>query len=163
MELADLFNDGASVVAIDDAVRPARAYAFFEDGVPSPAVYVEVSPGSRADTDAGAGTGAGAGGPVPVVIHNFRYYRRAMRQWDADAVDLLVLNELHELTHWAMTDDERERWGRRAANAGRPDGHWMNPPLFDVIDHVSRSDRPPIGEEPPSLLDRIAGWLRGLA
>lgn len=161
MELADLFDDAASVVAIDDAVRPARAYAFFEDGVPSPAVYVEVSPASSTDTDAGAGLGMDES--VPVVIHNFRYYRRAMRRWDADAVDLLVLNELHELTHWAMTDDERERWGRRSANAGRPDGHWMNPPLFDVIDHVSRTDRPPIGDEPPSLFARIADWLRGLA
>jgi hypothetical protein len=153
MNLADIFGDAASVVATDDAVRPARAYAFFEDGVPSPAVYLEVS------ADAGAGTA----GSVPVVIHNFRYYGWAMRRWDADAVDLLVLNELHELTHWAMTDGERERWDRRSANSGRPDGHWMNPPLFDVIDFVSRADRPPIGEHPPSLFERFADWLRGLA
>lgn len=147
MELAELLGPGVRGVWFDDGVVPHRAYALFEDAVPSPALYLEVLP-------------EGSASPVPIIVHNLAYYEMAMRRWDADVVDLLVLNELHELTHWAMTDRERERWDRRSERSGRPDGHWMNPPLFEVIDHVGREGREQVGVvERSSLLERARRWL----
>ncbi len=145
-ELPELFGP----VSVDDRVRPFRVYALYTDRVPSPASYAEFEVN---------------GEPVPVIIHNFRYYEDGMRRWDIDTVDLLVLDELHELTHWAMTEDERERFDRKARRRGRGDGYWLNRPLLDTIDWLS--ERPPeertVGKpEHRSLLGRLREWLYGL-
>lgn len=137
---------GGTLHALDDGVRPFRAYASYEDSVPSPASYVELEVDGR---------------DVPVVVHNFRYYPQGMERWDVDVVGLLVLNELHELTHWAMTDEERARFDRKARIAGRADGYWLNPSLFGVIDWLSDRNARSVGrpERSPSILARARSWL----
>jgi hypothetical protein len=142
--LVAVLGGDVTVLALDDAVRPFRLYAAFQDRTPSPALYVEL------EVD---------GEVVPVVVHNFGDYAQALDRWNLDPVDLLVLNELHELTHWAMTDDERARWDARSRMTGRPDGHWLNTALLDVLEHVDgrRRERP----ERTSLLRRAARWLVG--
>jgi|GEM_PF-5744641 len=145
-ELPELFGP----VIVDDRVRPVRVYALYSDRVPSPASYAEFEVEDE---------------PVPAIIHNFRYYEDGMRRWDVDAVDLLVLDELHELTHWAMTEAERERFDRKARRRGRGDGYWLNRPLLDIVGWIS--ERPPearsVGKPAQrGLLERVREWLYGL-
>jgi hypothetical protein len=137
---------GGTLYALDGGASPFRAYASYEDAVPSPASYVELEVDGRA---------------VPLIVHNFRYYPEGMERWDVDVVDLLVLNELHELTHWAMTDEERARLDRKARMAGRADGYWLNPNLFGIMDWLSDREGRSIGrpDRPPSLLSRARSWL----
>jgi hypothetical protein len=125
----------------DDRTTPHRAYVAFRDRPPSPALYVEFE---------------FEGELLSVVVHNFADYERAMDRWGLDPMDLLVLNELHELTHWAMTDDERARWDARSRRTGRPDGHWLNDRLLDVLESVDGRER---GRRPRSLIERARRWL----
>jgi len=140
--LERLLGPDADLIWLDDRVRPHRAYASFSDRRTSPALYAEF------DVD---------GTPLGVVVHNFDDYGRAMGRWNLAPVELLVLNELHELTHWAMTDAERERWDARARRTGRPDGHWFNRRLLDVLDWLDGRER---GRRRPSLLGRVVRWVR---
>ncbi|MFB6296512.1 MAG: hypothetical protein ABEH66_06710 [Halobacteriales archaeon] len=62
-----------------------------------------------------------------------------MRRWNPDVIEALVLDELNELAHWAMTDEERAGspfLDRRSVEGGVPDGRRLTPPLLDVIDWV---------------------------
>ncbi|MFB6219646.1 MAG: hypothetical protein ABEH77_10825 [Halobacteriaceae archaeon] len=138
--IGDALGGDATVLWLDDRVRPHRLYAAFRDNPPSPALYVEF------EVD---------GELLEVVVHNFADYERAMGRWNLDPVDLLVLNELHELTHWAMTDAERERWDALARRTGRPDGYWFNRVLLDLLEHLDGRERR--GRE--SLLGRARRWL----
>lgn len=123
----------------DPDESPRRVYALYRDRVPAPAVYVEAIDGDR---------------HVPIIAHNFRYYERAMRRWRLGFVETLVLNELHELTHWAMTDEERAELDARSRERGVPDGYWLNGPLRSVVDWVDESDS--------AVLDSGTGGLRRL-
>lgn len=109
----------------DSHETPRRVYAFYRDRVPAPALYVEVVADDR---------------HVPIIAHNLRYYERAMRRWRLGFVETLVLNELHELTHWAMTDEERAELDARSRERGLPDGYWLNGPLRLVVGWVDESD-----------------------
>lgn len=142
--IADLFEGRGTVVWLDDRIRPYRAYAVFRDRPPSPALYVEL----ERDGDL-----------LPVVVHNFADYGVAMRRWDLDPVDLVVLNELHELTHWAMTEGERRRWETRSRWTGTPDGHWLNPVLLDALEHLDGRQRR--RRRRTSTLGRALRWLLG--
>lgn len=127
---------------------PERVYAFYSDGTRAPATYMEVAEES--------------GGPVtPVVVHNLRYYEQAMREWESTFVEVLVLNELHELAHWAMTDEERARLDARSQRTGLPDGYWLNPELFRIIDWLgAERGYPQVVERDPPLWRRIGASVR---
>lgn len=140
--LAAVFDPDATVLAADGRATPHRVYAFFSERVTTPAAYVEFVDGEAV---------------IPVVVHNFRDYGDAMRRWGLDPAELLALNELHELTHWAMTDAERERWDDRARSAGRADGEWFNPLLVALV--RAPGERPDSLRARPSLLDRVRAWL----
>ena len=127
---------------------PERVSDIFRDRSAAPAVYLEAVP-------------EGSETAVPVIIHNFRYYEAAMRQWDAGLVELLVLNELHELTHWAMDEEERAFFEERSQRNYRPDGYWLNPVLLGLIGWLP-GDLPDVFEPKPGLRDRILGRLRKL-
>lgn len=145
--LADAFLGDASVHWVDDRVRPYRVYATFQDRPPSPALYAELEL---------------EGELVEVVVHNFGDYERAMEGWGIGVVDLLVLDELHELTHWAMTDAERRQWEGVQRRTGRPDGHWFNRLLLDVLEDLDGRERDyRAHRRGESLLGRAMRWLTG--
>ncbi len=152
--------------AIDAAVdgdgrRPQRVHALFEDYPPAPALYAEFDV-----DDARELTGEEPDAEeVAVIVHNFRYYPLGMERWDVGVVELLVLNELHELTHWAMTGGERAYFDDRSRRHHRGDGYWLNPPLLEIIDWLPREHPDVVEDEPPvtalgRLRRRIGGWLR---
>jgi hypothetical protein len=139
--VGDLFEEG-TLLWLDGRVEPYRAYVLSPGGPPSPAMYVELEEGDAVR---------------PVVVHNFAHFPTACDRWGLDPADLLVLDELHELTHWTMTDGERARWDARSRRTGQPDGRWLNPVLLDVLEHLDGRER---GRRRRSLLDRVVGWLR---
>jgi hypothetical protein len=139
--IEDVLGDG-TLLWLDDRVEPYRAYVLVPDRPPSPAMYLEFEEGEAVR---------------PVVVHNFAHFPTALGRWDLDPADLLALDELHELTHWAMTDEERARWDARSRRTGQPDGRWLNPVLLDVLEHLDGRER---GRRRRTLLDRAVGWLR---
>lgn len=165
----------------DDDRRLRRVHALFEDYPPAPALYAEfdMEGGGTDDGVDGIGTESprasdgenadGIGGPdaeeVAVIVHNFRYYPLGMERWEVGVVELLILNELHELTHWAMTGGEREYFDDRSRRHHRGDGYWLNPPLLEIIDWLPR-EHPDVleGDPPVSWLGRlrwgVGRWLR---
>ncbi|MFC4989653.1 hypothetical protein [Saliphagus infecundisoli] len=154
----------------DDARRPRRVHALFEDYPPAPALYAEFdvdSAGNGAENDDGVAREVAPdedGEEVAVIVHNFRYYPLGMERWGVGIVELLVLNELHELTHWAMTGGEREYFDDRSRRHHRGDGYWLNPPLLEVIDWLPRDHPDVLEAEPPvtalgRLRRRVVGWL----
>lgn len=140
--------------AREGAPTPVHVYALFSDYPPAPALYGEfevVVDGTATDVD--------------VIVHNLRYYELGMDEWDVGLVELLVLNELHELTHWAMTDDERAFFDERSKRTYRPDGDWLNPTLLEVIDWLPGEyprvvDRPLVTSTMDRLRTRLLHWAR---
>lgn len=126
------------------AERPARVYAMFRDQPNAPALYAVVE---------------WEGEDVPVIVHNFKYYERSMQRWNAGFIELLILNELHELTHWAMTDAEREYFEGKSRRANRPDGYWLNRTLFSIINWLPSEPRSVIEPSPP-LWRRVIATIR---
>ena len=135
----------------EETVLPERVYGFYHDRIPAPALYVEAE-----ETPADV---------TPIIVHNFRYYEDAMRRWNTGVVEVLVLNELHELTHWAMTEDERAALQRRSVERGVPDGRIINPVLFRLIDWLGGEYTEVHDPGPPRwrrVLDGAVRYLRGL-
>lgn len=152
-----------SAVEGDDR-RPRRLYVLFEDYPPAPALYAEFGVDGTDGVDAEEDERE-----ISVIIHNFRYYPLGMERWETGVIELLVLNELHELTHWAMTGGEREYFDDRSRRHHRGDGYWLNPPLLEIIEWLPRdhpdvlSGTPPIsaaGRLSRRLGRRLRGWLR---
>ncbi|GAB3018480.1 hypothetical protein [Natronobiforma cellulositropha] len=138
--------------AEENATTPIHVYALFNDYPPAPALYGEFDvavDGRVVD--------------IPVIVHNLRYYELGMAEWDVGLVELIVLNELHELTHWAMTDEERTFVDRRSRRTRRPDGDWFNPTLLEVIDSLP-GQYPPVVERPlvTSRVSRLRVRIRHL-
>lgn len=139
--------DESSAGSVDDP--PRRVYALEPERVPAPAVYAELA-------------SAEAEAAIPVIVHNLRYYEFAMDRWNVGFIELLVLNELHELTHWAMTGDERRELDEQSYP--RPDGEWLNPALLEIIEWLPREHPDVIDAEPSfwrrlgaSVLDALGG------
>ncbi|MCU4741459.1 hypothetical protein OB955_11300 [Halobacteria archaeon AArc-m2/3/4] len=118
-----------------DVSPPYRIYTLFDDYPPAPALYVEFEVADDETT-------------IPLIVHNIRYYELGMAQWNVGVVELIVLNELHELTHWAMTDDERTALDERSRRQGRADGYWLNPALLEIIDWLPADYRTVLEREP---------------
>ncbi len=104
---------------------PIRVFTFYKDRVPAPALYMEVVVDNR---------------DVSVIAHNLRYYEYAMRRWHTGFLEAIILNELHEVTHWAMTDDERDALDERSREYALPDGYWLNGTLLELIDWMDGGD-----------------------
>lgn len=161
-----------SAMKADDR-RPQRVHALFEDYPPAPALYAEfdvdcasggVANPEEGDDMAREGAAGADGEEIAVIVHNFRYYPLGMDRWDVGVVELLVLNELHELTHWAMTGGERAYFDDRSRRHHRGDGYWLNPPLLELIDWLPREHPDVLEDEPPvtalgRLRRRIVGWF----
>ena len=142
--------DAAITAAGTDDAGPHRVYTLASDRPPAPALYAEFDVDDRDE-------------PVAVILHNLRYYEMAMDVWDLDLVELIALNELHELTHWAMTDEERERYDVRSRRLGRPDGYWLNPMLLEILDWLPGKHRTVFENAPgDSPLAWLGWWLRRL-
>ncbi|WP_276252830.1 hypothetical protein [Halomontanus rarus] len=116
---------------------PYRIYTMFDDYPPAPALYVELEEGDGETATT-----------IPVIVHNVRYYELGMTRWNVGVTELIVLNELHELTHWAMTDDERTALDERSRRRGRADGYWLNPALLEIIDWLPGDYRTVLEREP---------------
>lgn len=158
----------------DDDRRPRRVHTLFEDYPPAPALYAEFDvdgTGSASVDEPEEGpvgpddTGDALDEEVAVIVHNFRYYPLGMERWETGVIEQLVLNELHELTHWAMTGGERDYFDDRSRRHYRGDGYWLNPPLLEIIDWLPRDHPDVLEEEPPisttgRLRRRVVGWLR---
>lgn len=128
-----------------DVSLPHRIYAMFDDYPPAPALYVELEEGDGETRTT-----------IPLIVHNVRYYELGMARWNVGVTELIVLNELHELTHWAMTDDERTELDERSRRQGRADGYWLNPALLEIIDWLPGDYRTVLEREPTvSLWHRI--------
>jgi len=142
----------------EDAAQPARMYGFYRNRVPTTAMYVEAA-GEAADRELDRDEA------TPIIVHNFQYYEEAMRRWNVGVIEALVLNELHELAHWVITDEERADLHRRSVERGVPDGRFINPPLLDVIDWVV-GEYPAVHDAGSSrwhrLLEDAVGYLRDL-
>ena len=135
--------------AREGAPTPVHVYALFSDYPPAPALYGEfevVVDGTATDVD--------------VIVHNLRYYELGMEEWDVGLVELLVLNELHELTHWAMTPNERTALDTRSQRYHRADGYWLNPVILDIIDWLPGESESVVDIDDRTPLTRLRAWIR---
>jgi len=69
----------------------------------------------------------------PIIIHNIFAWKNAMeKQGIKDVVELIILNELHELTHWA-TSGEKDSYWESLEDRGIHHSRLWNPFLLKLI------------------------------
>jgi len=103
----------------DTNVVPWRLYTWYPDPR-EPSSYVEYEP-------------IEGGEKRCIIAHNFYAYREEMRYWGMSIIEAIIVNELHELTHWAMERDERLRWRLRDGLRGIHHSEYWNPLLLRIV------------------------------
>jgi len=123
------FDDGhlkvkAKFAWLDDNTTPWRLWTWFPSEL-YPAQYIRYVRNDGKERE--------------VIVHNFYAYRRLMEYWNIDIIEAITLNELHELTHWAIAGTrEDEYWKMRDADYTTHHVHYWNPILIEVIRETRR-------------------------
>jgi len=109
----------ASFAWLDDSATPWRIYAWCPD-VKATSTYIEYVP-------------KGGGGRREVIVHNLYNLGMLMKYWNIDVVEAILLSELHELTHWAMTEYERHTLKLIEQQGIIRHSEYWNPLLLEII------------------------------
>ena len=109
----------ASFAWLDDSVTPWRIYTWYPDARTA-STYIEYVP-------------KGGGGRREVIVHNLYGFRGLMKYWNIDVVEAILLSELHELTHWAMTEYERHTLKLIDQQGIIRHSEYWNPLLLEII------------------------------
>jgi len=87
-----------SFIHLDDSTTPWRLYVC--DRESKPGFYATIP--------------CDGNGEVELIVLNFPQILRKAELLDLSFADALVLTELHELTHWALSEEEDQKWREKS-------------------------------------------------